>query len=578
MNNDENLFTITSSIYGKGFITHLSSVFLFAAIASTAQFILTYFLGIIIDSVKYGYPTVMHYFIVISIAVVFNVLGNALWSLFSSKMFNQFLRNIRSLLGQKLCKSEYAEIEKIKDGDLLSIVTNDSENFRSWFNSLSSLGLLPAKIVLVVIFDFIISWKLTLIMIPTVPLTMLPSLFLSKKLCSLNTAEREAAGKTTGFLGSTLNFVLVLKSFCLEKVFIAKNRRILSDAEKASMSRTLREQIIQTLGRCIGNITNPLFFIAGAYFIVNNEMTIGQMITIMLMANMVGEAMNIIYAIPTSYQTALAGMRRVKKIVQLKEEDYIKNEDALQPINDAPIFEFSNFNFSYEDVPILKNINFAINKGEKISIVGMSGSGKTTLLKLMCGLYKPEDGSLYYRGLDTSDLPVEWLRNSLSIVPQESFLFNGSIKDNIRISMPAADDHAIVEACKKAQIHEFILSLPGGYDTTLIDANKSMSKGQMQRINLARAFLRDAPVYLLDEPTSALDMKTQNAVMDQILDETPGKTVVVILHNLTELQRFDRILVMKNGKIAGFGRHDELIAANSDYIDILSKQIEGGEN
>lgn len=568
----ENLLRFLSSVYGKGFISGLSLIFLCAAVTSAAQFILTYDLGVIIDSIGRGFQIVIGYFIVISIAVVFNVAGNAAWGLLSGRMTNRFMKNIRNQLGLMLCKSEFAGLEKNKDGDLLSIATNDAERFRPWLNSLYSIGLLPAKMVLSIFFLFLINWKLSLGAFLFIPLAMLPSLILSKKLYGLNMAERETAGKAMGFLDSTLSFMLVVKSFCLEKVFLARNRRLLSAAEKARMNKTLREQVIQTFGRCLGNIMNPLIFIAASYFILHGEMTIGQTVTIILLGNIVGEALNIIYAIPTGHQEAAAVMKRVKKILDLKQEESAGETDASEIGGlRMPALEMRGIFFAYGKDTTLDNINFTIRQGEKIAVVGMSGSGKTTLFKLLCGLYKPERGQIYYRGADMAALSVEAIRRNLSVAPQESFLFNGSIRDNVKIARPDASDEEMLRACENAEIHGFIATLENGYDTELKDANRSMSKGQMQRLNLARAFLKDAPVYLLDEPTSALDIGTHNAVMDYILDETVSRTVIVIIHRLTDPQRFDKVLMMENGTVAGFDSHERLLSTNKAYRAMLDR-------
>ena len=571
----ESLFHFMSSMYGKRFISYLSLVFLCAVITSTSQFILTYYLGVIIDSVEGGYQSVIRYFIIISIAVVANVVGNALWGLLSGRITNTFMRNIRNHLGSVLCRSEYAGLEKNKDGDLLSIIINDTERFRLWLNSLYSLGFIPAKMILSILFLFLISWKLSLLSICFLPLAMLPSLLLSKKLYGLNMAERETAGKTTNFFNSTLSFMLVVKSFCLEKIFIIKNRNLLSDAQKAHMNKMLREQMIQTVGRCLGNIMNPLIFIAGAYLILHGEMTIGQTVTILLLAGLVGEGLNIIYAIPTNYQEANAVRQRVNKILHLKQEEAAAEAGRwVSPSPSLAVFDIKNVSFSYGKEIALKSINFSIQQGEKIAIVGMSGSGKTTLFKLLCGLYKPEDGDILYQGRATSKVSVEALRSGLSVAPQEFFLFNDSLRNNVKIARANANDGEMIKACERAHIHAFIVSQENGYDTVLKDANRSMSKGQMQRINLARAFLKDAPVYLLDEPTSALDSDTHNAVMDYVLNETGEKTVIVITHRLTEPQRFDKVLVMENGTVAGFDHHDRLISTNKEYKALLESMAQ----
>ena len=548
MEKEQGLLRFTAAIYGTGFTRIWLCVSLLAAMTSGAQFALTWYLGVVMDSVGQGLQAVLHYFTVISISVAVYVAGNAALGYVSGRITSRFMLKIRCKLGDKLCHAEYAALERVKDGDLLSIMTNDIESFRPWLAALYSLGHLPVKFLLVLVAVFFINWKLALFMLPVIPLAMLPSLLLSSKLHSLYVHEKEAIGKTTSFIGEVLDFILVVKSFCLEAVFLSKNRKLLTDLEMAQRRRQLQEQIIQTYGRCLGHISNSLTFIFGAFLILQGELTIGQIVTLMLLMNLGGEAVNLIYAIPTGYQGAKAVMTRMRKILSLPDEATAETE-APPPNETSPVFSVKDLRFFYEEVPVLKNIDFSIGRGEKIAIIGMSGSGKTTLLKLLCGLYRPAAGYIQLQGADMSALSAEAIRRELSVVPQESFLFTGTIRDNLLLARPGVDDGELVAACQRAQIHDFILSLPNDYDTPLADVGTAMSKGQMQRVNLARAFLRDSPICLLDEPTSALDPDMHRVVMNIILHETAGKTIVMITHDPAVAARFDRVFVMQNGTL-----------------------------
>lgn len=459
MKNVKNLLKFTSTTYGKRFTGKLIFIICLAAITSSAQFALTWYLGVIIDSIGDGFQVVSRYFLLISLFALFAVIGNALLIYVTGRMTSLFFLNLRKNLGKKLCNAEFAALERIKDGDLLSITTNDIEGFRPWLFALYSLGHIPIKFLLVFITLFIINWKLALVIIPLLPLAMLPSLFLSKKLHFLYSREKEAHGKTTGFINEVLDFILSLKSFCLESIFQKKNCSLLADVEKARVRRQLREQEIQTFGRCLGHIANFVIFITGSYLILHGEMTVGQIVTIMLLTNFIGEALNLIYAIPTSFQGANASMGRVNQILSLVDVTNRKNNDiAFSEKTDA--FEIKNLSFSFDDsidaTKVLCDINFSIEQGMKIAIIGKSGSGKTTLFKLLCGLYSPASGTI------GSALP---LKSNLSVVTQESFLFPDTIRNNILLaksdvkvsgSSYKINETELISACKKAQIHDFI--------------------------------------------------------------------------------------------------------------------------
>jgi ABC-type multidrug transport system fused ATPase/permease subunit len=546
------LFRFTSLIYGQGFISKLVFIGLLAAITSGAQFTLTWFLGVILDSVSQGLERVLRYFIILSAAVIINVLGNTLLVYSSGLMTSRFMLNLRIRLGAKLCKTEYEALEKIKDGDLLSITTNDIENFRPWLAALYSIGHLPVKILATTSALLFMNWKLYLSILPLTPIVVLPSLLLSNKLYALNAAERETAGKTTGFINNVLDFMLVVKSFCLESLFSIKNRNLLNTAERARLRRQLREQVIESFGRCLGHIINPLIFILGAYLILNGELTVGQIMATMLLTNITGEGLNLIYAIPTGYQAARASMERIGNILDLPDEEALGSPNVTAA--DTSVFTVKDLCFSYSETEVLKNLNFSIRQGEKIAIVGMSGSGKTTLFKLLSGLYRPASGSIMLRERNILSLSTGALRRELSVVTQESFLFPDTVRNNLLIARPEASDAEIITASRNARIYEFIKSRETGLDTKLTNIGTVLSKGQIQRIGLARAFLCHTPVWLLDEPTSALDSDTQTAIMDYILKETTDKTIVMIIHGLTMAGGFDKILVLDNGEVAGFDK------------------------
>jgi ATP-binding cassette, subfamily B, multidrug efflux pump len=219
MNKKHGILGFTAHIYGNAFIPKLIVIGLIAAVTSGSQFVLTWYLGNIIDSIGKGLQTVLTYFAVISMAIVLYVAGNAILGYVSGRMTSRFLLNLRIRLGSKLCLAQYTELERTKDGDILSIVTNDVEGFRPWLTALLSLGHIPVKFLFVCASLVFINWRLFFIMLPVLPLAMIPSLLLSKKLHSLTINERESIGRATGFLSEVFSFMLVVKSFCLESLF-----------------------------------------------------------------------------------------------------------------------------------------------------------------------------------------------------------------------------------------------------------------------------------------------------------------------------------------------------------------------
>lgn len=564
-------------IYGKKFTWVALSVALVCIVGSLAQMLLTVLMGRIIDAIDKGFKYVLPLFLIIAAAMIVYISFNTLWTYLSSNHTNRLMTKLRDMLDNAICHADFTSLEAIKDGDVLSIVTNDVEGIRNWINILFQMGFLPVKFGLALGVCFFISWKMTIIVLPLVPIILALGMLFSANLYQLNVSEKEGQGKINAFLNDALSFMIVIKSFCLEKIFAKKNKAILDDVAQIKKMIVYRENAVFYFNTSIGYVGFVAIFLVGSLYVVSGEMTIGEMISFIFIANFVGEGINIIQAIPISYRNACAAQHRIKKLLSLPVDGKIKLvvDSRIMPLPSADVFTFDDVSFAYsEQNMILHNISLSIQQGEKIAVIGMSGSGKTTLFKLMCGLYHATTGKLTYYGENVNDIASDKLRSDLAVAPQESFLFIDTIRNNVKISRPSANDEEMVMACKNAQIHDFIVDLPQGYDTKLKNINKAMSRGQMQRLNLARVFLKAAPVLLLDEPTSALDISTHNAVMRYLTQELPGKTIIMIIHRLTEPERFDKIIVMEDGRLVGFGYHDTLIGSNPSYKAMLGRMSE----
>ncbi len=539
------------------------------ALSAGAQFISTWYVGVIMNTIAQGPSAVLRYFAVIAVAVVVYTISNTAYEYASGRMANRFLRGLRARLGEKLCKADHASLEKIPESDLFYILIRDTEGFRPWLAALSSLGQTPVKLVVAMIAIFALSWELSLAMLPMMPLVMLPSLLLSKKLHSMQADEKAAMAKASGFLQEMLDFVLVIKAYCLEGLFSVKSRTRLCDVERTRRRRQLREQMVQTFGRCLGHVINPLMFIFGGYLVLQGRMTIGNIVTVMLLTNIIGEALNLIYAVPTAYQEARASMERVAKV--LASPDAMPREGGAGPRGEEEgALDVRRISFSYDCASILREISFSVQRGEKIAVVGASGSGKTTLLKVMCALLPTDSGEIALLGTDVASVPPGDTWEQLAVAPQEPFLFPDTLANNVLIARPNAALHDVRQACKRARIAEFIEALPAGYDTRLGDIGASMSKGQMQRVNLARVFLRDAPVWMLDEPLSALDPDTHDEILRDILSQ--DRTVLMVLHEMKWPKKFHKILYLRDGAVEGFAPHEALLCESAEYRAMLTQR------
>jgi ABC-type multidrug transport system fused ATPase/permease subunit len=268
---------------------------------------------------------------------------------------------------------------------------------------------------------------------------------------------------------------------------------------------------------------------------------------------------------------------RAKKAYDIVVADKLvidKDNAKKLKIKDAEVV-FDNVGFGYGDKAVLKKFNLNIKNGEKVGIVGLSGAGKTTLCNLLLRMYDVDGGAIKINGIDIRDVTQDSLRKNISFVPQESTLFNRSILENIRYARPGASKADVIRAAKKANIHEFIMSQPNGYNTLVGNNGIKLSGGQRQRVSIARALLKDAPILMLDEATSALDSENEMLIQKSLQHAMRGKTALVIAHRLSTLRNMDRIVVIKNGKIVESGSHKQLLRSDGAYRKLWDMQTGG---
>ena len=276
--------------------------------------------------------------------------------------------------------------------------------------------------------------------------------------------------------------------------------------------------------------------------------------------------------------TGMVSVDRVEKILSAEEEP--SGEGCADAVTRAAenVIAFDQVDFSYhENVPVLQGLTFSVKKGENVAFVGESGGGKSTIFRILCGFYEKTGGEYRIFGRPIEEWNREALREQIALVSQNVFLFPTTIAENIAYSKPGTTREQIEEACKKAQIHEFIQILPEGYETMVGERGAILSGGQKQRIAIARAILKNAPVLLLDEPTSALDVETESEIQEAIRTVMAGRTCITIAHRLSTIQNADRIYVLKQGQIAECGTHEELLATGGAYAAMYGEEADHAE-
>lgn len=590
-----NLLRFLKNIYGNKIYFQIAFIILLAFGTAIAQFEATQHLGDVIDVVGKGYEEAVYEFLVISVSTALYILGTAAFTFGSGKITAAFSRCVQIKIGMKLCSAQYHAMEQMDEGSLLTMISKDIDSIKNGLGLLMKSGFLPVCLGLVPVCLFQwCNWKFALFALCLIPLNAVSSVFFARKLFPYHNNEKKAYAKVLSHFTESLRFVMLIKAFGLEQLFSEKHREELDNYWKVRKKRMFFEKLTEEYGRCYGHVSRILLLLLSAYFIYRGEMTIGRLTSVILCTEFVGEGLKIVGNIPLCIPAAKAGVFRIQKLLELPDEAVSQNiiqtltqtnasqtdlsqTNALQTnalrTGALPICEVRKLSYKYGDTIVLNDINFCVHEGEKIAVVGLSGCGKTTLFKLLSGLYTPEKDHIYFRGMDIAMLSPEYLRTHITATTQEAFLFQATFEDNIQVAKAGGSKTEIMTACKKAQLESFIQTLAHGYHTEINTTIQSISNGQMQRINLARAFLRNTNVFLLDEPVSALDSDTASAIWDELFANSADKTLLVILHDLEEVYRFHKVLVLDHGKIAAFGTHAELIQSCGLYRKLYEEKM-----
>ena len=308
--------------------------------------------------------------------------------------------------------------------------------------------------------------------------------------------------------------------------------------------------------------------------VVNGSCTIGIILVFMKYSNMFRRPINQLASLFAGIQNALAGANRVFEVMDVEQE--FDDEDKLLPFNSAVgHIKFDNVSFSYvKGKKVLSDINLEINPGERIALVGPTGAGKTTIVNLLTRFYDIEKGNIYIDGIDIRDVKRTNLRQKIGLVLQDTYLFKGTVLENIRYGNKDATMDEVVEACKQAQAHSFIHRLPNGYDTIIEEEGANFSQGERQLISIARAILSDPEILILDEATSNIDTKTEKYIQKGMQELMKGRTSFIIAHRLSTIRDASEILVINDGKIVERGTHKELIKNGELYSKLYNSQFE----
>lgn len=459
-------------------------------------------------------------------------------------------------------------------GDTLSRVTNDVDTVgQSLNNSVITLVLSIVMLVGSVVMMFIISPILAASSIAATVVGFIIMAIIMARSQKYFTEQQVALGGVNGHIEEIFSGQLVVKAFGAEKVTGKEFKKINDKLYKSAYKAQFFSSTLSPLMAFVGNLGYVTVMVVGAILVINNGMSIGTITAFLLFVRLFSQPLSQLAQVMTSLQPATAAAARVFEFLQ-SEELTAESPTAvseLKSVNGDVVFD--NIRFGYDgERTVINGFSASVKAGQKVAIVGPTGAGKTTLVNLLMRFYELDGGSITIDGTPITEMTREAVHSLFGMVLQDTWLFKGTVRENIVYSKKDVSESAVEEACKKAGLSHFVNSLPDGYDTVL-DENTSVSAGQKQLITIARAMVENAPMLILDEATSSVDTRTEIMIQSAMDELTKGRTSFVIAHRLSTVKNADLILVMNNGDIVESGTHAELLKKKGFYHEIYTSQF-----
>jgi subfamily B ATP-binding cassette protein MsbA len=485
------------------------------------------------------------------------------------------VRDLRNHVYQVVLNQSPAFFQTRHTGKLISSLINDIERIQVALSHILADLLRQGFIVIALLWVLIqTDWRLALVSLTVLPAVLIPTSRIGRRIRSTTRRAQDDLGELTQILHETIEGNRVVKAFGMES-FEEGRFRSAADRLFRSSLRYVRQQAV----------ASPLIEVFGALTIVGllsyvrqqvmlEQMTAGQFTTFVVALLMLYQPIKRLNGIYNIFQQALGSSQRVfEYLAHPHDVAETANATGMPPFSRAIVFESVGFYYpEHENEPTLREIDLTVNAGEVVAIVGPSGAGKSTLLNLLPRFFDPTAGRILIDGNDLRSLKLSSLRSQISIVTQETFLFDDTVFNNIAYGQPNTPRELVERAAQAAIAHDFIEAMPAGYDTNLGERGYRLSGGQRQRISIARALLKDAPILLLDEATSHLDTESEMLVQQALGNLMKGRTVIVVAHRLSTIRSADKIIVVEDGKIVDIGKHDRLLASSAVYQRLFELQ------
>ncbi|WP_062357111.1 ABC transporter ATP-binding protein [Bacillus kwashiorkori] len=534
-----------------------------------------FLIGVAIDQFIYEERTTKFIYIVIGLLIVYFLysLTSFLQNYWMIGIAQNTVFSMRTKLFTHLQGLPISFFDKRQHGELMSRITNDMDNVSSTLNSaVIQLFLSTLTLVGTIAMMLILSPVLTVITLIIVPLMFYGMKWITNRTSRLFKEQQKYLGELNGHIEESVSGQKIIKVFSQEEViiddFLVKSEKL----KQAGYWAQTYSGFIPKLMNMLNNLSFALIAFIGGIFALNGYITVGVMITFTEYARQFTRPLNDLANQFNTLLSAVAGAERVFDLLDLEQEES-DEKYAKQLLNINGAVEFSHVSFSYEKAGnTINDVSFQVNHGEVLAIVGPTGAGKTTIINLLSRFYDCDQGVIRIDGTDIKKMTRSSLRSNMAFVLQDVFLFEGTIRENIRYGRLNATDEEVIIAAKRANAHRFITRLPDGYDTVLQQDGSGISQGQKQLLSIARAILRDPQILILDEATSNIDTVTEVHIQEALQQLMKGRTTFVIAHRLNTIQHADKILVLNKGTIVEMGTHEQLLQRNGFYCQLYKNK------
>ncbi|MDU1937187.1 MULTISPECIES: ABC transporter ATP-binding protein [Clostridium] len=531
-------------------------------------------IDLIIGPNNVDFNGILKIIVILMATIILGALFQWLMGLYTNIVTQKTVKDLRIASFSKINEVPLRYIDSNPHGDIINRVVNDidliSDGLLQGFTQLFT-GIVT--IVGTLLFMLSINISIALVVVLVTPLSLFVASFIAKKSHNSFKVQSATRGELSGYIEEMLGNQKVVKAFSYEDEAEEKFKEINARLYESGVKSQFYSSLTNPSTRFVNGIVYAAVGIIGALLAIKGKLTIGDISCFLSYANQYTKPFNEISGVVTELQTAFASAKRVFNLLDELPETP-EDKDAISLVKADGYLEINNVNFSYsENKKLIENLNLKVKPGNRIAIVGPTGCGKTTIINLLMRFYDITSGEIKVDNTNITHLTREGLRRNFGMVLQDTWLYSGTVKENIAYGKADATDEEIIEAAKAAHAHNFIMRLPNGYDTLINDDGSNISQGQKQLLCIARVMLTKPPMLILDEATSSIDTRTEIYIQKAFDKMMEGRTSFIVAHRLSTIKEADRILVMNAGKIIEQGKHEQLLAANGFYANLYNSQF-----